>query len=435
MNATKPDHLANNPAAPITLRSPAAQALSVARWALLALTAATMLIYAYGALRYHGHATLLPADVLPNANWTAQRMASVLASIGWTASGYAVFTLALSSLSAACFATVACLILWRRGDDWFTLLLPFELVYIGVFTNPVATFAIADVIPWLQPAAAASAWLLWPGFFILFYVFPDGRFASRWMGWCALGWALIGMMGTVLRDGFPPLLVVPLVITALVSPIYRYKRRMDALQRQQTKIVVAAIAFMLLVLPAQIVILAVFGDSGADIDTLVWFLVNSGLSSAWALLPIAIAVAVLRYRLWDIDVIIRRTVTYAIVSAALAIVYFGANLVAQSIIGALGGQRNEVAIVASTLAVAALFSPVRRRVQNAIDRRFNRQRYDADKVVADFAEYAAHETDLNALQARIVGVLAETIQPRQVSLWVKQPTEGGPRAAERHSAF
>jgi hypothetical protein len=84
-----------------------------------------------------------------------------------------------------------------------------------------------------------------------------------------------------------------------------------------------------------------------------------------------------------------------------------------------------VAIVISTLAVAALFSPVRRRVQEAIDRRFNRQRYDADKVVADFAEYVAHETDLAALQARIVGVVAETIQPKQVTVWVKESGVGG----------
>jgi hypothetical protein len=110
-------------------------------------------------------------------------------------------------------------------------------------------------------------------------------------------------------------------------------------------------------------------------------------------------------------------------TAALAVIYLGANLIVQGFISALGGQRNEVAIVASTLAVAALFSPVRRRVQDAIDRRFNRQRYDADRVVADFAEYAAHETDLAALQARIVGIVAETIQPRQVTVWVHKASQ------------
>ncbi len=142
------------------------------------------------------------------------------------------------------------------------------------------------------------------------------------------------------------------------------------------------------------------------------------------LFPLCLAIAILRYRLFDINVILRRTVTYAIVSGALAIVYFGANIVTQGVIGALGGQRNEIAIVASTLAVAALFSPIRRRVQNGIDRRFNRQRYDADKVIADFAEYAAHETDLAALQARIVGVVAETIQPRHVTVWLKVVADG-----------
>jgi hypothetical protein len=150
------------------------------------------------------------------------------------------------------------------------------------------------------------------------------------------------------------------------------------------------------------------------------------------LFPVCLAIAILRYRLFDINVILRRTVTYAIVSGALAIVYFGVNVIAQGVIGALGGQRNEVAIVISTLAVAALFSPVRRRVQEAIDRRFNRQRYDADKVIADFAEYAAHETDLAALQASIVGVVAETIQPRQVTVWVRgieSSSESGDREA------
>ena len=140
------------------------------------------------------------------------------------------------------------------------------------------------------------------------------------------------------------------------------------------------------------------------------------------LFPVCLAFAILRYRLFDINIILRRTATYAIISAALAIIYFGANIVAQGIISALGGQRNEAAIVASTLAVAALFSPVRRRVQDAIDRRFNRQRYDADKVVADFAEYAAKETNLAALQARIVGVVAKTIQPKQVTMWVRGNT-------------
>jgi hypothetical protein len=144
------------------------------------------------------------------------------------------------------------------------------------------------------------------------------------------------------------------------------------------------------------------------------------LNIAFIGFPVSIGIAILRHRLFDIDVIIRRTATYAIVSAALAIVYLGANVIVQGVIGALGGQRNEVAIVASTLAVAALFSPVRRRVQNAIDRRFNRQRYDADKIVAEFADYAAHQTDLAALQTRIVGVVAETIQPRHATVWVRE---------------
>jgi cation transporter-like permease len=214
---------------------------------------------------------------------------------------------------------------------------------------------------------------------------------------------------------------IGLFVGGLASQIYRYYRRSGAIEKQQTKWIIAAIGLFVLSIFVGLSNLLFWGPQqrGIAAELLGSIVLAPIFSLASAALPLSVGIAILRYRLWDIDVIVRRTVTYAIVSAALAIVYFGANIVAQGVIGALGGQRNEVAIVASTLAVAALFSPVRRRVQNAIDRRFNRQRYDPDKVVADFAEYAAKETNLAALQARIVGVVAETIQPKQVSLWVR----------------
>ena len=214
------------------------------------------------------------------------------------------------------------------------------------------------------------------------------------------------------------------VLVLIVSLVHGFAKEKDPAARAQLRWAAVGLGGSY---GALVVMFAATAALGVDPVERIRILDVTGASLI--LFPVCLAIAILRYRLFDINVILRRTVTYAIVSGALAIVYFGANVIAQGVIGALGGQRNEVAIVVSTLAVAALFSPVRRRVQNGIDRRFNRQRYDADRVIADFAEYVAHETDLGALQSRIVGVVAETIQPRQVTVWIRERADSGPRQA------
>ncbi|MEK7324856.1 MAG: hypothetical protein AAB217_06315, partial [Chloroflexota bacterium] len=137
------------------------------------------------------------------------------------------------------------------------------------------------------------------------------------------------------------------------------------------------------------------------------------------LLPISLAIAILRYRLFDIDLIIRRTLQYSLLSGLLALTYFGIVVVLESLFRSLTGQNSPVAIVLSTLAIAALFNPVRRRVQDFIDRRFYRKKYDAAKVIAEFAATCRDETDLDKLTARLVEVVDETMQPESVTLWLK----------------
>ena len=141
------------------------------------------------------------------------------------------------------------------------------------------------------------------------------------------------------------------------------------------------------------------------------------------LIPASIGIAILRYRLFDIDLIIRKTLQYAALSALLALVYFGSVVLLQTVVGQATDAQSPLVIVVSTLLIAALFAPLRKRVQTAVDRRFYRQKYDAQQVLAQFAITARDETDMDKLTAELVRVVQETMQPEQVSVWLK-PVKG-----------
>ncbi|HSK35433.1 MAG TPA: hypothetical protein VLA80_01725, partial [Actinomycetota bacterium] len=145
--------------------------------------------------------------------------------------------------------------------------------------------------------------------------------------------------------------------------------------------------------------------------------------------PVAVAVAMLRYRLWDLDRLVSRTVTYAVVTVLLAVPY----LLILPAVTRLAGDAGDLAVAGATLAAAAAFAPLRRRVQAAVDRRFNRRRYDAARTVAGFAARLREQVDLDALSTELLAVVDQTVQPSRTSLWLRPPAtprpQPGPLAA------
>ena len=148
--------------------------------------------------------------------------------------------------------------------------------------------------------------------------------------------------------------------------------------------------------------------------------------------PITVGFAVLKYRLYDIDLLINRTLVYGSLTATLVVLYFGGIVVLQGVFVALTGEKSTLAIVASTLLIAALFTPLRRRIQSFIDRRFYRRKYDARKTLEAFSAKLRDETDLDRLGVDLVEIVSETMQPAHASLWLRRDSgaksgEGGPR--------
>jgi len=198
---------------------------------------------------------------------------------------------------------------------------------------------------------------------------------------------------------------------AVISLFVRFRRARGD-ERQQIKWFVFAAALTL-------VWITVFGQSTRGLPEVI-----VALSFLLVIPSIAIAtgIAILRYRLYDIDLLINRTLVYGSLTATLVALYFGGIVVLQRVFVILTGQQSTLAVVASTLAIAALFVPLRRRVQGFVDRRFYREKYDARKTLEAFSAKLRDETDLEALNNDLVGVVRETMQPAHVSVWLRPET-------------
>ena len=308
-------------------------------------------------------------------------------------------------------------------------------------------------VPFPVAIASISNWLWGPaiGLFgtYLLLLFPDGRLPSgRWrpLAWLSgtvilllsvagffIPGPLIGLGGVhnpFGLEGYPWvndafLVVMPLlplcILASAVSLVLRY-RRSGGEVRQQIKWVAFAASVMAFLFLVSIA-LSLLSPPGSE-------LLDNATALSFTGVPIAVGIAILRYCLYEIDILINRALVYGSLSVTLVGLYVGGVAALQRIFVALTGQQSILAIVASTLAIAALFNPLRGRIQSFIDRRFYRRKYDSRKTLESFSATLRDETDLDALDAELVGVVRGTMQPAHVSLWLRPDT--APKRGQAH---
>lgn len=223
-------------------------------------------------------------------------------------------------------------------------------------------------------------------------------------------WRIPNPIGAINLEFLLPIWIALLLLVAVasVASLFVRYRRASATERSQIKWLLYAGALFLVVYALGFAFDGITGTAGF----------NVALFGSILALPTAIAIAILRYRLYDIDIVIRRTLVYAAVTALLGLVFYGTILLFQRLFTSLTGQQSPVAIVASTLVIAALFSPLRRRVQDFVDRRFYRRKYDAQRVLTEFAAVARNETDIEQLAMVLESAVQETMQPSAINIWV-----------------
>jgi hypothetical protein len=221
-------------------------------------------------------------------------------------------------------------------------------------------------------------------------------------------------------------LLVGFFLGLTVAQVYRYRYVSSPLERQQTKWIVYSLAVVVVVFFGWYIPFEIVPSMSSSVYTLISTPV---FTVASVLIPLSFGIAILRYRLWDIDVLINRTLVYGSLTGMLALVYIGLIIGLQALLRGIISQGSGVAIVISTLAIYFLFQPFRRRIQWLIDRRFYRSKYDAAKTVAAFSATLRQEVDLAQLREHLLAVVQETMQPAHVSLWLRPPEQASAKQA------
>ncbi len=344
-----------------------------------------------------------------------------------------VTTLLLVTTTSVWFA-VSLVLFWRKSTNRAALLVSMQLILTGGFFFPPIPLALAmkyDGVWWL---AIDVVGLLAGVLLSAVYTFPDGRFVPSFTRWLALGWIAVSLLPVPIPGSAYPWnwwlstqyaqVRLAFYCSIALALLYRYHRRSSPVQRQQIKLVVFAATIVVVevsvaelagnVIPAYFPSLALSPQPHHIVYAFAFY-------AAPVLLPLSIGIALLRYRLWDVDRLINKALVYGLLSVLLGACYAGIVIGLESIGGAIIGTEDEAfALVLSTLVITMLFLPVRRRLQALIDRRFYRRKYDAERTLAVFNASLRNEVELRQLRAQLLAVVDETMQPTHVSLWLRQ---------------
>jgi hypothetical protein len=365
-----------------------------------------------------------------------------------------------SAATGVAFSTLGALVASRRPEHpvgWLFCAIGF-LAGADLFCAEYATYALLAQ-PGALPAGEAAAWVRsWFGVVggglgvFLLLLFPDGRLPStrwRYLVWVNAAVILLGVLWVAFApgplNGLGPIqnplginsleiagaasafdvFEVPWFIIVVVATTSVFVRLHGAGLEERKQIKWFAYAAVVLTSAILLRVLTFIVPAPTFVILTVEVLIALGLASVAA----ATAIAILKYRLFEIDFLINRTLVYSSLTAMLVALYFGGIVVLQSVFVALIGERSTLPVVASTLLIAALFTPLRRRIQSFIDRRFYRRKYDARKTLDAFSATLRDETDLEALREDLVGVVRDTMQPAHVSLWLRpEPASKGEQA-------
>lgn len=357
--------------------------------------------------------------------------ARVLQTLGISLHFWATYETAIIVVAMLIYVGMGVLLFLRRSDDRMALFASLMLVTFGGAAFTGSMQALPDFYPavWLPVYAADVVGQI--AFVAFFFVFPDGRFVPRWTALPALLWSLSWIAGLfrgspldqaaqIINNG--PLFAV-IIASVIVAQVYRYRSVSTPRQRAQTKWVVYGFSLSLSGFLGFLFLGNVILPASAHDNPVLRLFADSFIYFLFLLIPIAIAIAILRSGLYDIDALINRTLVYGSLTALLAAVYFGSVAAMQAAATRLTGRDSlpTAAVVLSTLLIATLFQPLRRRLQRGIDRRFFRSRYDAAETLAAFGEALRREVDLPALEGRLLTVVEETMRPTHVSLWLREP--------------
>lgn len=393
----------------------------------------TLLVLTLNAISIPWAAALMQAVCQPGVlcvNGLTPAVVRQLQQIGLSPGFLAAYQIAWDVGTTLIYTALAALIFWRRSTDRLALFCAYMLVLFGGTTyTGLLDLGLRTANPvwyWLVGGLELLGQVCVQTFFLLF---PSGRFVPRWTRWSVPVFVLYEVwyvfqssayLGQI--AGVGSLIFAALILGLVGLQIYRYRRISTFRERQQTKWVVFGLVLALGGFALFLIIANLFhpfeSPNVSAVEVLLPTTVTYGLL---LLIPISIAIAILRSRLYDIDAIINKALVYGLLSALLAAIYVGLILGLQALLGGLLHQTNAIALVISTLAIYVLFRPSRRRIQAVIDRRFYRRKYDAAKVMAAFSASLRNEVDLATLSEHVVAVVKETMQPAHISLWLRPP--------------